>query len=160
MADKKETYKEKNGTTRAGDALRWIAKLGKDVAPELLQIAGEVTGVQGLIQLSNAIKKDEKLSDTDKDIVLAEIERDMVEMEEATKRLQSDNQYMITRLVRPVSFAMMFLLFLSIVLFDGNVGEFEIREAYIKVIESLFTVMTIFYFSSRGLEKITKEFKK
>ena len=159
MADKK-SYKEKNGTTRAGDALRWLAKIGKSVAPELLQIAGEVTGVQGLISLSNAIDKDDALTQQDKDVVLAEIERDMVEMEEATKRLQSDNQHLITRLVRPVSFALMFVLFLSIVLLDGNVGEFEIREAYIAVIESLFTVMTIFYFSSRGLEKITKEFKK
>lgn len=160
MDKNKQTYKEKNGTTRAGDALRWLGRLGKEVAPELLEIAGQVTGVQGLISLGNAIKKDDKLSEQDKDVVLAEIERDMVEMEEATKRLQSDNQHLITRLVRPVSFALMFLLFLSIVLLDGNIGDFQIREAYIKVIESLFTVMTIFYFSSRGLEKITKEFKK
>jgi len=160
MDKNKQTYRDKNGTTRAGDALRWLGKLGKDVAPELFKIAGEVTGVQGLITLGDAIRGDDKLSQQDKDVVLAEIERDMVEMEEATKRLQSDNQHLITRLVRPVSFALMFLLFLSIVLLDGNIGDFQIREAYIKVIESLFTVMTIFYFSSRGLEKITKEFKK
>ena len=26
-------YKKKNGTTRVGDALRWLVKQGKDVAP-------------------------------------------------------------------------------------------------------------------------------
>ena len=84
----------------------------------------------------------------------------MVEMEEATKRLQSDNQYIITRLIRPVSFLMMLIMFISIVLFDGNVGEFTINEAYIPVIQSLFSIMVIFYFSSRGIEKISKIIKK
>jgi len=28
-------YKEQNGTTRVGDALRWLLKQGKEVAPEL-----------------------------------------------------------------------------------------------------------------------------
>ena len=38
-------YKKKNGTTRVGDALRWLVKQGKDVAPELLSVVGSVTGI-------------------------------------------------------------------------------------------------------------------
>ena len=37
------TYKGKNGTTRVGDALRWLVTKGKSVAPELLDIAGNIT---------------------------------------------------------------------------------------------------------------------
>ena len=45
---KKPTYKEINGATRVGDALRWLAKQGKNFAPELLQVAGSVTGISSL----------------------------------------------------------------------------------------------------------------
>ena len=54
---------------------------------------------------------------------------------------------------------MMLILFIAIVLFDGNVGDFEINQAYIPVIQSLFSVMVIFYFSSRGIEKIMSTYK-
>ena len=157
--DKKE--KKNNGKgTAVGNALRFLVKQGKSIAPELLDIAGSVTGIKGLNSLGDAIRGDKEISDFDKELLLKELELDMVEMEEATKRLQSDNQYMITRLVRPVSFVLMLLMFISIVLFDGNVGEFTINEAYIPVIQSLFSIMVIFYFSSRGIEKISKIIKK
>ena len=157
--DKKE--KKNNGKGSAvGNALRFLVKQGKSIAPELLDIAGSITGIKGLNSLGDAIRGDDEISDFDKELLLKELELDMVEMEEATKRLQSDNQYMITRLVRPVSFVLMLLMFISIVLFDGNVGEFTINEAYIPVIQSLFSIMVIFYFSSRGIEKISKIIKK
>ena len=154
--------KLKNGGkgTAVGNALRFLMKQGKVIAPELLDIAGSITGIKGLNSLGDAIRGDSKISEFDKQILLKELELDMVEMEEATKRLQSDNQYMITRLVRPVSFVLMLLMFISIVLFDGNVGDFTINEAYIPVIQSLFSIMVIFYFSSRGIEKISKIIKK
>jgi hypothetical protein len=157
--NKKE--KKNNGKgTAVGNALRFLVKQGKSIAPELLDIAGSITGIKGLNSLGDAIRGDDEISDFDKELLLKELELDMVEMEEATKRLQSDNQYMITRLVRPVSFVLMLLMFISIVLFDGNVGEFTINEAYIPVIQSLFSIMVIFYFSSRGIEKISKIIKK
>ena len=157
--NKKE--KKNNGKgTAVGNALRFLVKQGKSIAPELLDIAGSITGIKGLNSLGDAIRGDDEISDFDKELLLKELELDMVEMEEATKRLQSDNQYVITRLVRPVSFVLMLLMFISIVLFDGNVGEFTINEAYIPVIQSLFSIMVIFYFSSRGIEKISKIIKK
>ena len=159
MEDKKPTYKELTGATRVGDALRWLAKQGKAFAPELLEVAGTVTGIGSLNKLGDVIRGNDEIDDLDKELLLKELELDMVEMEEATKRLQSDNQYIITRLVRPLSFLMMLILFISIVLFDGNVGDFEINQAYIPVIQSLFSVMVIFYFSSRGIEKIMSTYK-
>ena len=159
MEDKKPTYKETKGATRVGDALRWLAKQGKTFAPELLEVAGTVTGIGSLNKLGDVIRGNDEIDDLDKELLLKELELDMVEMEEATKRLQSDNQYIITRLVRPLSFLMMLILFISIVLFDGNVGDFEINQAYIPVIQSLFSVMVIFYFSSRGIEKIMSTYK-
>ena len=156
---KKPTYKEINGSTRVGDALRWLAKQGKNFAPELLQVAGSVTGIASLNKLGDAIRKDGELSDLDKELLLQEMEYDMVEMEEVTKRLSMDNEHTITRLVRPVVYGSMFIMFLSMVFLDGNIGDFSIDKAYVPVIQSLFGTMTVFYFGSRGVEKVMKTFK-
>lgn len=152
----------KNGGpgTNVGNALRWLANAGKKVAPELLQIAGEITGVEGLSKLGDAIRKDTGLSETDKILLLREMEYDMIEMVEVTKRLKYDNEHTITRLVRPITYGAMFIMFLSMVFFDGNIGDFTINPLYVPVIQSLFGTMTVFYFGSRGIEKVMKTWKK
>ena len=46
-------YKDKNGTTRVGDFLRGVV----DISPELLKIAGTVTGVSALSALGDRIRE-------------------------------------------------------------------------------------------------------
>ena len=94
----------------------------------------------------------------------AELELQKLELEhekEATKRWVSDNEHLVTRLVRPISFMFVLFLFAVIVLGDGNFGSsFFINPAYIPVIESLLVTMVVAYFGSRGAEKITKHIKR
>ena len=162
MEDNKNPKLVKNGGegTNVGNALRWLVKQGKAVSPELLDLAGNITGIKQLSALGNAIRSDKSLPEADKTILLQEMENDMVEMVEITKRLQIDSEHAITRMIRPVSYAAMFVLFMCVVLFDGNLGEFTIDKSYVPVIQSLFGTMTIFYFGSRGIEKVMKTFKK
>ena len=79
---------------------------------------------------------------------------------EITKRWGSDNEHFITRLVRPVSYIWVVILFSFVVLLDGNLVingiAFSIKEAYIPVIETLLSVMTVAYFGSRGIEKVQR----
>ena len=79
---------------------------------------------------------------------------------EITKRWTSDNEHIITRLVRPLSYIFILVLFAGIVVSDGNIGEFTIASAYIPVVESLLAIMTVAYFGSRGAEKVAKSIKK
>lgn len=107
-------------------------------------------------------------SDEEKGILKNELEKikneakvkareDSTEFEkEITKRWVSDNEHHVTRLVRPLSYIGVLVLFVIIVLFDGNVGEFSVNGIYIPVIESLLSIMTIAYFGSRGIEKVFK----
>jgi len=145
----------KNGGkgTNVGNALRWLVKQGKNVSPELLDLAGNITGIKQLSTLGNAIRGDKNLPEEDKTILLQEMENDMIEMVEVTKRLQIDSEHAITRMIRPVSYAAMFVLFMSVVLLDGNLGAFTIDKAYVPVIQSLFGTMTIFYFGSEVLRR-------
>jgi hypothetical protein len=153
---------KKNGGegTNVGNALRWLVKQGKSVSPELLDLAGNITGIKQLSALGDAIRGDKNLPEADKNILLQEMENDMIEMVEVTKRLQIDSEHAITRMIRPISYAAMFVLFMSVVLLDGNLGAFTIDKAYVPVIQSLFGTMTIFYFGSRGVEKIMKTIKR
>jgi hypothetical protein len=129
------------------------------IAPEILEAAGKITGITSLVSLGDIIRGDKDLNDLDKELLLKEMEYDMVEMVEVTKRLGMDNEHAITRLVRPVIYGAMFIMFLSMVFFDGNIGSFEIDKAYVPVIQSLFGTMTVFYYGSRGIEKVMKTFK-
>ena len=154
--------KLKNGGegTNVGNALRWLVKQGKNVSPDLLDLAGNITGIKQLSTLGDAIRGDKNLLEADKNILLQEMENDMIEMVEVTKRLQIDSEHTLTRLVRPVTYGAMFLMFLACVFLDGNIGTFAIDKAYVPVIQSLFGTMTIFYFGSRGIEKVMKTMKR
>ena len=89
-----------------------------------------------------------------------EMEASSVEFEkEITARWKSDNQHIVTRLVRPMSIVYMLTLFGIVVMFDGNVGEFSVNEAYIPVIESLLITMVVSYFGARSWDKHTESRK-
>lgn len=116
------------------------------------------TGVLGIIK--QLVKRDPDLSEDDREIALKMIDMDLIEMQEVTKRLQSDNEHPVTRLVRPISYAFVLANLAILMYFDGNVGGFQLDEQWIPLIQSLAGTMTIFYFGSRGVEKIMKTIYK
>jgi len=131
------------------------------VAPKLLEGVGDVLPDNGALGiLKNVISKDDTIPQQDKEVALELLKQDSIEMQEVTKRLESDNEHNVTRLVRPISYAAMFILYMACIFFDGNLGDFQIKDQYIPSITSLFSTMTIFYFGSRGLEKIMKTVNK
>jgi hypothetical protein len=78
---------------------------------------------------------------------------------EITARWKSDNEHSVTRLVRPLSYISVLIVFFIIAFADGNAGGFTLNEKYIPVFEGLLYTMTIAYFGSRGAEKVTKMVK-
>ena len=155
-------YKKKNGTTRVGDALRWLVKQGKDVAPELLSVVGSVTGIEQLKDLADKIGKDDKLSQPDKELLLEELRYDMIEMEETTKRLVSDNQTdsYLTRNIRPLTLAFLTATLFVYIILDSSLEGFKIDPNWIDLLSSLLLLVYGGYFGMRSAEKITKHWKK
>ena len=76
--------------------------------------------------------------------------------QQITDRWKSDNEHVITRLVRPVSYGFILFLFSIMVLFDGNIGEFKVAPGYHSIIETLLVTMTVAYFGGRSVEKYNK----
>jgi len=148
-------YKEKNGTTRVGDFLRGA----KSVAPDLLNLVGNITGVDMLKNVGNAIKGDTNLSPEDKETALKLLELDIIEAQEVTKRWSSDMQSdsWLSKNVRPLTL-MFLILFTSIIILTDSKTEwnFEVRESYVQLLESLLLTVIVAYFGSRGMEKYKK----
>ena len=156
------TYKGKNGTTRVGDALRWLVTKGKSVAPELLDIAGNITGIEGLNLLSDKIKKDDQLSDADKELLLLELKYDMLEMSEVTKRWESDNlaESWWSKNIRPLSLAFLTLTLFIYIILDSSIEGFSIAKEWINLLSSLLLLVYGGYFGARSAEKIVKTWKR
>lgn len=155
-------YKDKNGTTRVGDALRWLVKQGKEVAPEILKIAGNVTGIEALESLADKILTNKTLSETDKEMLMEELRFDMIEMQEVTKRWQYDMQSdsWLSKNIRPLSLAFLTAsLFIYIVL-DSSLEGFKIAKEWINLLSSLLLLVYGGYFGARSMEKISKHWKK
>jgi hypothetical protein len=155
-------YKEKNGTTRVGDALRWLVKQGKEVAPEILTVAGSITGIEQLKQLADKIKNDEALSETDKEILLEELRHDMIEMQETSKRWVADmnSDSWLSKNIRPLSLAFLTITLFIYIILDSSLQGFKIDSSWIDLLSSLLLLVYGGYFGMRSAEKITKHWKK
>ena len=155
-------YKKKNGTTRVGDALRWLVKQGKEVAPEILTIAGNITGVEVLNELATKIKGDTGLSETDKEMLLEELSHDVIEMQETTKRWTADmgSDSWLSKNIRPLSLAFLTLTLFIYIVLDSSLEGFKIDSNWIDLLSSLLLLVYGGYFGARSAEKITRNWKK
>jgi len=155
-------YRDKNGTTRVGDALRWLVKQGKEVAPELIQLAGNITGIDSLKQLSKKIKESDKLSEIDKQILLEELRYDMLEMQEVTKRWQYDmsSDSWLSKNIRPLTLAFLTATLFIYIILDSSIQGFKIDNNWIDLLSSLLLLVYGGYFGARTVEKVTKNYKK
>ncbi len=70
---------KKNGGqgTAVGNALRFLVKQGKTISPKILDLAGDLTGLESLKELGDAIKGDDGIVQVDKDLLLRELEQDV-----------------------------------------------------------------------------------
>ena len=150
----------KNGGqgTFFGNLLRGIAKTGKGVGGGLLQIVGEATGISDVSKITDAIFKEKNLTPEEKEMLLKELEQDMIEMQEITKRWQSDmtSDSWLSKNIRPLSLAFLTAsLFIYIVL-DSSMKGFTINKEWIDLLSSLLLLVYGGYFGARAIEKITK----
>lgn len=145
----------KNGGkgTFVGNVLRWLVSKGTTIAPEILNIAGTVTGVEGLNKLGDLIRGDESLSSKDKDVILRELDRDISAEKQITKRWISDNKqvHWLPRLIRPLTLAN-FVILTDIVVLSSIWGQ-SIDEAFIPLVLTMGVTVIGGYFTVREIGK-------
>ena len=139
--------------------MSWLSEIFTNSVGTVVEKAGEaidrlVTSDQEKLQLKNELVKIELDAKAQTESV------DLQYEQEVTKRWQSDNEHIVTRLTRPVGFAYTLVMFTLIVIADGNMWSFSIKEVYIPVFETLIVTMVIALYGSRGAEKVAKFIKR
>jgi len=108
------------------------------------------------IEVIKAISKDKDIPAKDKEMMLADLEQDVIEMQEVTKRWQSDmsSNSWLSKNIRPLSLAFLtFSLFIYIIL-DSSLEGFKIDSEWVSLLGNLLMLVYGGYFGARTLEKI------
>jgi len=134
--------------------MSWLSELFSSSAGAIVDSIGKAA--------DSLITSDEERLQLKNELVKIQLEATLKANEQAneaeaqiTERWKSDNEHIITRLVRPLSFGWVIMLFSVVIIGDTNWG-FTVKDAYIPVIETLLVTMTIAYFGGRSFEKFKK----
>jgi len=126
-------------------------------APGILGTVGEVlpnNGVLGLVK--NLIHKDPALPAEDKEKALKLLEQDMVEMQEVSKRWESDmkSDSWLSKNTRPLSLIFLSVMTIAFIWVDSHESiSFTVEQEWIGLLKTLTTTVYVAYFGSRGAEK-------
>ena len=138
-----------------GNLLRGIAKTGKTVAPKLIDA---ITGGK-VSDIIEAITGDTELTEIEKQMLVKELEQDVIEMQEVSKRWSSDmnSDSWLSKNIRPLSLAFLTLSLFIYVILDSSLEGFKIDSEWISLLGNLLMLVYGAYYGSRGLEKIRKK---
>jgi hypothetical protein len=145
----------KEGGTKVGNFLRGL----KGIAPDILNAAANITGIDQLKLLSKAIKGSDSITPQDKETALALLKMDELEMQEVTKRWGADmvSDSWLSKNVRPMS--LIFLTFIiTLLMFSDSIESwtFDVKPDYIDLMKALLITVYFAYFGGRSYEKYNK----
>jgi hypothetical protein len=133
-----------------------VGKFLSKAAPSILGVAGDIlpdAGVLGMVK--NLIQKDDILPPEDKEKALKLLEQDMVEMQEISKRWDSDmkSDSWLSKNTRPMSLIFLTVSMVILILLDSFEIEFNVAEGWVSLLQTLLVTVYVAYFGSRGAEK-------
>ena len=136
-----------------GNLLRSLVKTGKKVSP----IFDAITGGK-VSDILESIGNSKELTEAEKEMLVKELEQDVIEMQEITKRWQSDmlSDSWLSKNIRPLSLAFLTLTLFIYIILDSSLQVFKIDQQWISLLGNLLMLVYGGYFGARTLEKIRK----
>jgi len=126
--------------------------------PYLDTIAGIVKGVmkpiEGIIDKTTTSQEERGAI---KEKIFSAVSSSMMDQEkELTKRLEADmkSDSWLSKNIRPLTLIFVLLLYSAFSILDGNIGEFNISDAYVALLGQWGMLIMSFYFGGRSVEKI------
>lgn len=149
MSDKRPKKKFKD--TKVGKFLLGAGSGIVDTVGDLLPNSG-VLGV-----VKNLIDKDPTLPAEDKEKAMKLLELDMIEMQEVTKRWDSDmkSDSWLSKNTRPLTLVYLTIITSLYIVLDSLDIAFDIDESWVELLKTLLVTIYVAYFGSRGFEKYT-----
>jgi len=149
-------FKDEHGKTRIGSFL-------KTVAPELLNVASTLTGIDSLKELSGVISGNNIITPKDKETALKLIERDIQDEKEVTERWKADmnSDSWLSKSIRPLVVGWLILFTSIIIVLDSLPSvNFIVKDVWVTLLSTLLVTVIVAYFGSRGYEKGKKIISK
>ena len=144
--------KKKFKDTKVG---RFLASVGSTLGDGMGDVLPD-NGVLGIFK--RLIAKDNTLTPQDKETALKLLEIDSMEIQEVSKRWDSDmaSDSWLSKNVRPITLIYLTLATTIYIVFDSLEISFKIDEAWIELLKTLLVTIYVAYFGSRGFEKFKK----
>jgi hypothetical protein len=141
--------KKKFSETKLGQFLK---KVGSSLVNNAEHILPD-NGFYGVIK--NLITVDKQLTPEDKITALKLLEMDMVEMQEVSKRWESDmkSDSWLSKNTRPMTLIFLTISTVFIIILDSLNIDFGVNVEWIDLLKSLLITTYVAYFGSRGVEK-------
>lgn len=144
MSKPKKKFKE----TKVGQFL-----LGKS---GIINVIGDILPDQGALgMVKNLIDKDEDLPPQDKETALKLLEQDMTELQEVSKRWDSDmkSDSWLSKNTRPLTLIYLTVITTLYIILDSLDIAFDIDSSWVELLKTLLVTIYVAYFGSRGFEK-------
>jgi len=134
-----------------GNLLRSLVKTGKKVSA----IFDAITGGK-VSDILESIGNNKELTEVEKEMLVKELEQDVIEMQEVTKRWQSDmlSDSWLSKNIRPLSLAFLTLTLFIYIILDSALEGFKIASEWVSLLGNLLMLVYGGYFGARTLEKI------
>lgn len=143
--------KKKFSETKVGQFL-------SEKVPSILGVVGDVlpdAGVLGIVKGLIEKEPDIVLPPEDKEKAMKLLELDMVEMQEVSKRWESDmkSDSWLSKNTRPLSLIFLTISMVLLILLDSFEWSFGVSEGWVDLLQTLLVTVYVAYFGSRGAEK-------
>lgn len=137
--------KKKFSETKVG---KFLLKVGSTLG-EALPESGYLGVLRGLITT------DSKLTPEDKETALKLLDIDIAEMQEISKRWESDmkSDSYLSKNTRPLALLFLTVSMVFLIVLDSLNIDFGVSEEWIDLLKSLLITVYVAYFGSRGVEK-------
>tara|TARA_R100000935_G_scaffold39456_1_gene60940 strand:+ start:1074 stop:1511 length:438 start_codon:yes stop_codon:yes gene_type:complete len=135
-----------------------IGKFLHDNGSSIVDTLGSALPDKGLLAIVKNLINKQPMPIADKKKALELLKLDTIELQEVSKRwesdMQSDNK--LSKNVRPITLLLMTVSLLLFIFLDSTFIDFEFDQVHIETLKHLCSVVYIAYFGGRSYEKTRK----
>ena len=115
-----------------------------------------VKGVGGVIDDLHTSEEEKLAAEARiKDLIMG-YEAEMQKQVTERWKLDMNSDSWLSKNIRPITLIFLTAVFVILSVFDGNLGEFTISDAYVPVYQTLLMTVYAAYFAGRSVEKVKK----
>ena len=133
-----------------------VCQFLKSIGSTLGDNVGDILADKGVLGVfKRLLDKDDTLTPQDKETALKMLEMDLNELQEVSKRWDSDmkSDSWLSKNTRPITLIYLTVATTLYIVLDSLNISFDIDESWVELLKTLLVTIYVAYFGSRGFEK-------